>query len=105
MPGIAFFNVGRVFAYPTAAIVLAAYGVVGYAIHAHLNHTWPTDDPRMMIPAMGFLALIPGVALLAFSTAYRKRLLKFGHIMLAGIATLGVLLLPSVFASTLFFDW
>ena len=102
---MSFFNVARVFAYPTAAIVLLAYLVVGYAVYAHLNRTWPIDDPRMLIPGMGFIAIWPGAALLAFSLAYRRRMMRYEFYTLATIASLGVLLLPAIFASALFLDW
>ena len=102
---MSFFSIARVFAYPISALILLAYGIVGYAVYAHVKSTWPTDDPRMLIPGMGFLAIIPGVVLLAFLIAYRQRMLRFEFYVLTTIAVLGVLLLPCIFLSSLLFDW
>jgi len=102
---VSFFNIARVFAYPISALVVMAYGVVGYAVYAHVNHTWPIDDPLMLIPGMGIFSIFPGVALLAFSIAYRQRMLIVEFYALITIAVLGVLLLPGAFASSLLFAW
>jgi len=102
---MSFYNIARVFAYPVSALILLAYGIVGYAVYAHVNHTWLSDDPRMLIPGTGFLAIIPGVVLLAFSIAYRQRMPKFEFCALTTVAVLGVLLLPGVFGAALLFDW
>jgi len=102
---VSFFNIARVFAYPISALILLAYGIVGYAVYAHVKHTWLSDDPRMLIPGMGFLVIIPGVVLLIFSIAYRCRMLKIEFYALTTVAVLGVLLLPGILGASLLFDW
>ena len=99
-----FFNIARVFTYPAAALILLAYVVVGYAIYAHVNRTWPIDDPRMMIPAPSFLAMLLGVALSAFCQMYHRKMMKYEFYALACIAALGVVLLPGMVAAAYLLD-
>jgi hypothetical protein len=97
------FNVARVFAYPIAVIVLLAYLMVGYAVYLHVNQTY--RESLMAIPAIGFIAVWPGAALLIFSLVYHRRLIKYEFYAMAIIGALGVLLLPGIFASALIVDW
>lgn len=102
---MSFFNIARVFTIPVAAIVVAAYGIAGYGLFHYLTDGTPVDDPRLALPAAGFLAMLPGVGLLAFSILYRQKMWRFEFNALATIGALGVMLLPGVFASALFFNW
>ena len=84
--------------------MLLAYLGVFYLLYAYLRHT-SVDDPRLGIPAMGFVAIGPGILLLWIAAIWRKYLNIYERYTFVIIALLGLALLPGVFASALIFDW
>jgi hypothetical protein len=95
----------RLVAYLVALHVLLAYGLVVYAIYAHLRQSWLGDDPRMIIPGAALIALAFGGVLALVLTASRRRLRRLEVLVLAAVAVMGLLLLPAVYASAFVFDW
>ncbi|QDS97615.1 hypothetical protein [Adhaeretor mobilis] len=98
------FRIARVFSPLFAALIPCAYATASYGAYAWIAKTWPHDDPRMLMPGSGFLALYAGVALGVYLLAYRKRLEIGERRVMIGFSIAGLALLPAVFAS-LMFDW
>lgn len=91
-------TLGRTLGYASAAMILTAYLIVGYAIYVHVTRSWPNDESLQLIPGMGILALLPGIPLLGLSLFNRHRMREREFKAFATIGALGVLLLPVTFA-------
>lgn len=81
-------------AYSAAVFIVLAYMVVGYAIYVHIQKSWPMDESLQLIPVMGSLSLLPGIALAIYAGFNRPQLSEREFRGLTYLGLLGALLLP-----------
>lgn len=95
----------RAIAYSMAGVVAMGYALIGYAVYAHVNRTWPVDDPRMLIPGVAFILMFPGALLLALTWACRRHFTRCEYWVLISMGMSGVLLFAGVFGSSFLVNW
>jgi hypothetical protein len=77
-----------------ATYILLAWGLSAYGIYAHVYHTWPTNDPLILLPGSAFAALVPSVLFSIAVLLFRARLSGTVVRSLIFFAFTGFLLLP-----------